>query len=294
MMFSARLESLSVKRGLWSNVLRSLRWGEPDSVMQLYGWLSAGGRYNVVPPLDADQIRFWSNCADGSKFSVPRAARYLATYLVAAIVAALLVFFVNMEAPKHGGPSFFANFLEKWADVASLCAGLARVATKPVGMGSHLVCAEFCFDGVAGVRGSANAVVRCCDLGVGLLVDEGKVCQSLGHWIHTSMAVVVDIFGGATSEGVCTPDGYSGCSRTHCRLIFAGAVGLRAIPVAPIGGVSLMEPLLNAPRCRVVERGVKIVGCKANRECRRHSPSADFFCSPSPGLSLRSCWRFVR
>jgi hypothetical protein len=124
MMFSARLESLSVKRGLWSNVLRSLRWGEPDSVMQLYGWLSAGGRYNVVPPLDADQIRFWSNCADGSKFSVPRAARYLATYLVAAIVAALLVFFVNMEAPKHGGPSFFANFLEKWADVASLCAGL--------------------------------------------------------------------------------------------------------------------------------------------------------------------------
>lgn len=124
MKFSARLDSLCVKRGLWSNVLRSLRWGEPDSVMQLYGWLSAGGRYNVVPPLDADQIRFWSVCANDAKFSLPRAARYLATYLIAMAVWTVLLFFSSMDMPAQEGSSFFVKFFDKWTWLPSLCAVL--------------------------------------------------------------------------------------------------------------------------------------------------------------------------
>jgi hypothetical protein len=126
MKFSARLESLSVKRSLWGNVLRTLRWGEPDSVMQLYGWLSAGGRHNVVPPLDADQIRFWNDCADGSRFSAPRAARYLATYLVAMVVWTVLLYFFSLEPPEGGGSHEIdtAKFSETWTWVASVCAGL--------------------------------------------------------------------------------------------------------------------------------------------------------------------------
>lgn len=126
MKFSARLKSLSVKRSLWGNVLRSLRWGGPDSVMQLYGWLSAGGRYNMVPPLDADQIHFWSHCADGTSFSAPKAARYLATYLAAMVVWTVLLYFFSLKLPEGGGSyeMDIAKFSETWTWGASVCVGL--------------------------------------------------------------------------------------------------------------------------------------------------------------------------
>lgn len=94
--------------GLWLNVLRALRWGQMDQMVQLLAWLSNEWRNTLAPPLSGDQVRFWLRAHDHTRFSKERLAVVFAQY---AVVMPLVVLTLAIaRVISHGGVSTDWNF----------------------------------------------------------------------------------------------------------------------------------------------------------------------------------------
>ncbi|WP_374410552.1 hypothetical protein [Hydrogenophaga sp.] len=77
--------------GLWTNVLRALRWGQMDRMVGLLAWLSNEWQNALSPPLNGDQVRFWLRGHDHTRFSKERLAVVFAQSAVVVLLTVLLL-----------------------------------------------------------------------------------------------------------------------------------------------------------------------------------------------------------
>lgn len=94
--------------GLWMNVLRALRWGQMDQMVQLLAWLSNEWRNALAPPLSGDQVRFWLRAHDHTRFSKERLAVVFSQYAVAMPLVVLTLAIARVIS--NGGSSTDWNF----------------------------------------------------------------------------------------------------------------------------------------------------------------------------------------
>lgn len=98
-----RLGWVSRPAGLWLNVLRALRWGQMDQMVQLLAWLSNEWRNALAPPLSGDQVRFWLRAHDHTRLSKERLAVVFAQCTVALLLGILPLAVARLDRDGWSG-----------------------------------------------------------------------------------------------------------------------------------------------------------------------------------------------